>query len=88
MNGTVAWLAPEPIYKHCCMYQLSSGGKINLYLHAACNASPRRMEIQSNPCRFASSSRRRSMERLQDDTPHHSAAGRMDTYCSRMEGLQ
>ena len=58
------------------------------YLHTACNAARRRMEIQSNPCRSSSSDKRRSKESLQDDTRYHSAAGRMDTYCSPLEQLQ
>ena len=59
-----------------------------LYLHTACNASPKRMEIQSNPCRSSSSDQSRNMESLQDETRYHSAAGRMDTYCSHMGWLQ
>jgi len=59
-----------------------------LYLHTACNASPRRMEIQSNPCRSSSNDQSRRMESLQDQTRYHSAAGRMGTYCSHWERLQ
>ena len=56
-----------------------------LYLHTACNASPRRMEIQSNPCRSSSSDHNRSVESLEDETRYHSAADRMDTYCPHKE---
>ena len=60
---------------------------IERYLRATCNASLRRMEIQSSPCLFSGSGLRNNTESLQGDTHYHSVRGHMDTYYFQMELL-